>query len=127
VVILKASTGSRQSVNEAVGAKQRIVVHLQNKPTMIRRRKINDGIVFDIDNFQEESDLERICDLLSNLYSISVISKMEGPGTTIWELELGGYRFMLVNNTWGNFLKPETKESLDFVEMQKETLNRLLM
>lgn len=92
---------------------------------MITRRRTNDGFVYDIDNFHEESDLESICYSLSNLYSISVISKAEGPGTTIWELELNGHRFMLVNNCWGNFLKPETKESSEFVETQMETLNRL--
>jgi hypothetical protein len=102
------------------------MLHLQRKQAVIKQRNINGQVVYDLENFNEEEDLPRICNVLSDLYSMNILTKIQGPGTAMWEIELEEHRFSLVNSTWGCFLKPESKAGVDFIEIQRETLNRLL-
>lgn len=92
---------------------------------MIKRRNLSGVVVYDIDTFDEEADLSTICNILANTYSINISEKFEGPGTTIWKIVVAGHPFSLINNTWGCFLKPESNDSADFMEVQIETLQSL--
>lgn len=90
---------------------------------MIRNRIIEDEIVYDFLNLDLEDDMEIIVTNLSNNYKVEIIDKIEGPGTIIWEIQINKHEFYLVNNSWGNFLKPLNKSSIEFIDQELDILN----
>ena len=83
---------------------------------MIKNRIIEDEIVYDFIDLDLEDDMQIIVANLSNNYMVKVIDKIEGPGTIIWEVDINNHEFYIVNNSWGNFLKPLNERSIEFIE-----------
>ncbi len=93
---------------------------------MINRRNINHDTVYDIIEFECESNMQVIVDLLSQKYLVSIIEKLEGPGTTIWYLNVSGEKIALVNNFYGNFFRPINSDAAIFFEKEYDNLNQLI-
>lgn len=92
---------------------------------IINSRKENGITVFDIFEHENVDDLELICGILAKNYTLEVDNKLEGPGATIWEIKMDGHGFQLINNSYGNVLKPQDAVSEIFMEQEIPLLKLL--
>ncbi len=92
---------------------------------MIKSGVIKGEIVYDILNFEYEDEMDTICKILATKYPLSIIEKLEGPGTTLWKLKISDNDFSLVNDNWGNFLRPKNDNAINFIEQEMDVINRL--
>ena len=93
---------------------------------MIIKRVLENEAVYNIPNFENEEDMQEICDKISNIFRVSIVDITEGPGTTVWTMKVADNDLLLVNNSWGNFLKPKDGTAKDFIEQQLDVFNRIL-
>ena len=93
---------------------------------MIKIREINNEKIFDIILYEYEEELKVICDCLSKQYKLQILDKIEGPGTTIWKLNINGQKVSLVNNSYSNYFKPEDESAKTFFERELPTISSIL-
>lgn len=87
---------------------------------MIKKRIINnDEPVYDIVHYEEHGDVSFILDKISKQFKTVIGEVNEGPGTTIINLLIEDRPFLLVNNNWGNYIKPENENSENLIESNK--------
>lgn len=94
---------------------------------MIKRRVLNNEIVYDILNYETESDLEFIYNLLLKKYSVNFVDRLEGPGGCVLKIEIDKNNIAIVNNNFGNFLRPLDESAKSFIEIEFSNLNLLFM
>ncbi len=81
---------------------------------------------YDIPRYQNEDDLQTICDLLSKEYTIEILDKLLGPGTTIWYLRINGNGVSLVNGSYGNHFYPPKYDAILFFAEEGSKIGALL-
>lgn len=91
----------------------------------INSRLDNGIMLFDIIEYETEDDFGPICALLEKQYKLEVCSKLSAPGATIWDISIEGRAYALVNNSYGNFLRPQDIRAALFMEQELPVLNFL--
>ena len=85
---------------------------------------VRDCNIFTVDfnSLETWKDFNIIVEMLSGVYKVKILEQIEGPDARLWNLELDGFKYALVNNPYGNYLKAENELSENYL---KETFDEL--
>ncbi len=93
---------------------------------MIKERFENGKKVFDVFKYEDYDEFEQIIDKLKLQFSVDVYKKLDGPDSRVWYTRINGFDFLIINNSYGNCIKPVSSESQYFIEKQIKNFNLLL-
>ena len=82
---------------------------------MIFIREFSGTDVLDFGEYEEIEHINFIIKNLNNNFDFKMIEKLDGPGATLWDILIDTHSFTLVHNSYGNYLKPTTNISKEYL------------
>lgn len=71
--------------------------------------------VIDFGEYESIEHLDYIVVKLREKFDVKIISKVDGPGATIWQLKIDDFYFKLINHCYGNYLRPDEQTGKQFL------------
>lgn len=89
----------------------------------ISQRYLNGEIVFDILNYDDLDNLEKVIRILSLHYHVLILDQSEGPDVVIYTINIENFLVKLVNNSFGTFIRSTNKLSEEFILKEFDRLS----